>query len=366
MKNNNTYRFLFAGGGTGGHLFPAIAVAEKILLLKPEADVLFVGSKNKIEGKVVPKLGFNFNSIWITGFARKFNFKNLLFPLKVFVSIIQSIIINMKFKPKVAIGSGGYVSGPAIWGASVLGAKVVLLEQNCFPGLTTRLLEKYADEIHINFEEAKKYFRSEHKIHLTGNPIRISINKKDKIESLKNFNFSGDKKTLLILGGSLGAKSINEEIQKKLTELNKNNLQIIWQTGSIYFENYKSLKNNLTYICPFIDDVSSAYSACDLLIARAGATTVAEITALGLPAILVPSPNVSDNHQYFNAKSLADINSAVLIKDENLSNDLLNTVLSLINDNEKLNQLSVNAKNLSKPDAANIIASHVIKIAEGN
>ena len=156
-SNTNKYRFLFAGGGTGGHLFPAIAVAQKILSLKPEAEILFVGTKSKIEGSIVPKLGFNFSSIWISGFSRRFSLKNLLFPFKLIVSLIQSILINMKFKPIVAIGSGGYVSGPAIFGSDIMGAKIILLEQNVYPGVTTRLLEKYAVEIHLSFEGSKKY-----------------------------------------------------------------------------------------------------------------------------------------------------------------------------------------------------------------
>jgi UDP-N-acetylglucosamine--N-acetylmuramyl-(pentapeptide) pyrophosphoryl-undecaprenol N-acetylglucosamine transferase len=172
----NKYRFLFAGGGTGGHLFPAVAVAEKIRDLIPDADIMFVGTKSKIEGSLVPKLGFKFKPIWIKGFARKLNFENLLFPLKLFVSIFQSIFININFRPKVAIGSGGYVAGPAIFGSNLIGAKIILLEQNSYPGVTTRLLEKYADEIHISFEDSKKYFKNKEKVFLTGNPVRENLN----------------------------------------------------------------------------------------------------------------------------------------------------------------------------------------------
>ncbi len=184
------YRFLLAGGGTGGHLFPAIAVADKIKHLLPEAEILFIGTKSKIEGKIVPQLGYAFSSIWIKGFSRKLNFENLLFPVKLAVSIIQSYLINLKFKPAVAIGSGGYVSGPAIFGAAKNGANVILIEQNSYPGVTTRLLEKYADEVHLSFEDSKKYFKNKEKLFVTGNPVRENLAKINKEEAYKHFNIS--------------------------------------------------------------------------------------------------------------------------------------------------------------------------------
>ena len=242
MSNvQSKYKFLFAGGGTGGHLFPAVAVAEQIRELKPEADILFIGTKDRIEGRVVPKLGFKFKSIWIKGFSRKINFENLLFPLKLFVSLIQSLIINISFKPKVAIGSGGYVAGPAIWAASVMGAKVILLEQNSYPGVTTRLLERYANEVHLSFEESKKYLRKEKIHHFTGNPVRKNLGRMEKAEALKRFELFVEKKTLLILGGSLGAKTINETMSENIKYFVENNIQVIWQTGKNYFERFKDI-----------------------------------------------------------------------------------------------------------------------------
>ncbi|MBA4251206.1 MAG: undecaprenyldiphospho-muramoylpentapeptide beta-N-acetylglucosaminyltransferase [Chlorobiaceae bacterium] len=365
MKNEKTYRFLFAGGGTGGHLFPAIAVAEKILELKPQAEILFVGTKNKIEGTVVPKLGYKFKSIWIKGFARKLTFENLLFPLKLIVSLLQSIFINVKFNPKVAIGSGGYVSGPAIWGASVLGAKIILLEQNSYPGITTRLLEKYANEIHLSFDDAKKYLRKNELIRVSGNPIRSSIKLKDKSEAIKFFGLDSSKKTLLVLGGSLGAKSLNEAIAYSLSKLNEMNIQVIWQTGKNYISEYKKYSSDKNYVAAFIDDMSAAYSACDLMLARAGATTIAEITSIGISAVLVPSPNVTDNHQYHNAKSLEDRNAAIMIEDKKLNERIISVVSENIFDINKLLELKNNAKRLGKPDAAEIIAKRAIELAEG-
>lgn len=358
------FRFLFAGGGTGGHLFPAVAVADEIKRMKPESEILFVGSKSKIEGRVIPQLGYKFKSIWIKGFARKFNLENLLFPIKLFVSVLQSLFISLKFKPIVAIGSGGYVAGPAIWAASVMGAKIILMESNSYPGVTTRLLERYADEIHIAFEDSKKYLRQPQKIKLSGNPVRSELRKTDRLTALKYFGLDEDKFTILILGGSLGALSINESVAGCVEELQKNNLQLIWQTGKNYYENYKKFNFASVKILDFIDDMNKAYSACDLLVARAGATTIAELSVLGIPSILIPSPFVAENHQYYNAKSLADSNAAILIKDSEIKEKLKNIILDLVQDKKLLVSLGENAKRISKPNAAIEIAKSAISYIE--
>ncbi len=364
MLKANPYRFLFAGGGTGGHLFPAIAVAEKIKMLRPEAEFLFVGNKEKIEATVVPNLGYNFKPIWIKGFARKFDIQNALFPFKVIVSLVQSFLINNNFKPSVAIGSGGYVSGPAVWAASKLGAKVVLLEQNSFPGVTTRILEKSASEIHVSFEDTLKYLKNKDHAFVTGNPVRSSLKLIDKKTALNKFGLKENKKTVLIIGGSLGAGSINKAVAKFLNEFSQDEIQIIWQTGKYYFENYKHHKKENVWVNAFIDDMSAAFSACDILISRGGATTIAEITNLGIPAVIVPSPNVAANHQYMNAKSLSDKNAAELLADEKVEQDLFETVVKVLNDENKLKELSENVKKFAKPDAALIIAQNAIKLAE--
>lgn len=363
MKKVTPYRFLFAGGGTGGHLYPAIAVANEIKKIKPESEIIFVGTKSRIEGKVVPKLGYGFKSIWIKGFARKFNFENLLFPLKLFVSLIQSVVISFRFKPKVAIGSGGYVAGPAIWGASVLGAKIILMESNSYPGITTRLLERYADELHVAFEDSKKYLRRPEKVKVTGNPVRTELGSTKKEEAKKYFGLDEEKKTILVLGGSLGAASINEAIADCIEELEKKSLQIIWQTGKNYYHNYKNINFSSVKILDFIEDMDKAYSACDVLVARAGATTIAELTVLGIASILIPSPHVAENHQYYNAKSLADNDAAVLIQDSDVKKVLINKIIEIAGDEEKLKSLSENAKKLSKPEAANTIAKSAINYA---
>lgn len=366
MKKNATpYRFLFAGGGTGGHLYPAVAVANEIKRMKPESEILFIGTKSKIEGRVVPKLGYEFRSIWIKGFSRKFNLSNLLFPVKLIVSLTQSLAIAFKFRPKVAIGSGGYVAGPAIWGASVMGAKIILMESNSYPGITTRLLEKYADEVHISFEDSKKYLRKQNIIKVTGNPVRQELGKSAKAEALKYFGLNENKFTLLVLGGSLGAQSINDAFANCIEDLEKNNLQIIWQTGKNYYDNYKKFNFASVKILDFIDDMNKAYSACDLLVARAGATTIAELSVLGIPSILIPSPHVAENHQYYNAKSLEDNGAALLIKDSELKERLVSEVLKVAGDKNILESLSINAKKIAKPTAATDIAKSAINYISG-
>ena len=357
------YRYLFAGGGTGGHLYPAIAVAQKIRELQPESEILFVGTKTKIESRVVPKMNFNFKSIWISGFSRQMNIANLLFPLKVFVAMLQSLWINIKFKPQVAIGTGAYVSGPAIWGATFMGAKGVLLEQNSFPGITNRLLEKKVRKIFLSFEESKKYFREKDKLEVTGNPIRIDIVLSDKNDSKIKSNLDVAKKTLLVVGGSLGAKTINEAIKNNLTELLKLDIQILWQTGENYYDEYSQFESDNVKVIKYIDNISRAYSSADLLIARAGATTIAEVAELGIPTIFVPSPNVAADHQFKNAEVLKDMNACELISDINLNKDILRIVTSLINDSEKLKNFSQNIKNFARPSAINTIANEIITMA---
>ena len=237
------------------------------------------------------------------------------------------------------------------------------MESNSYPGVTTRLLERYADELHITFEDSKKYLRKPDKIKLTGNPVRAELGSSTKEEAKKYFGLEADKTTVLVLGGSLGAASINETFASCVEELEKKSLQIIWQTGKNYYHSYKNINLHSVKILDFIEDMNKAYSACDLLVARSGATTIAELTVLGIPSILIPSPHVAENHQYYNAKSLADNNAAVLIKDSDVKSLLKNKVLEVVADKKLLNSLSENAKRISKPDAANVIAKSAINFA---
>jgi len=363
-KFTNKYRFLFAGGGTGGHLFPAIAVANELKKLNPHSEILFVGSKFKIEGRVLTKLGYKLKHISVRGFDRKISVRLLLFPFYLIISLLQSLLIVIKFNPKVSVGTGGYISGPAIWASSILGTKIILIEPNSYPGITTRLLEKYADEIHISYEYSKKFLRRQNILKLTGNPTRFDFNKLDKKLSLSQFGLSETKRTLLVLGGSLGAKSINIAIENCLDDIINNQIQIIWQVGKNYLEYYKKFNSKECLVFDFIENINEAFSASDLVIARAGASTISEIALLGLPAILVPSPNVAENHQYHNAKALVENNAALLVNDEKLNEDLFSTIKRLIFDDNQLNILSTNIKKFSKPDASYLIAKSALKLAE--
>ncbi|MFA7228687.1 MAG: undecaprenyldiphospho-muramoylpentapeptide beta-N-acetylglucosaminyltransferase [Melioribacteraceae bacterium] len=364
MKNKTPYRFVFAGGGTGGHLYPALAVAQQIRAIKPDAEILFVGAKNKIEERIVPEYGFAFKPIWISGFSRQLNLSNLLFPLKLVVSALQSFVINFSYKPRVAIGSGAYVSGPVIWAAAVLGAKVMLLEQNSYPGVTNRMLEKKASEVHITFEESKKYFRDQLKLMLSGNPIRLNLNLADRTESVKSFGLDPSKKVVLVIGGSGGARSINNAVEKNLKGLDSGAIQVIWQTGKFYYDQYRNMESATVKIFPFISDMSAAYSACDIVLARSGATTIAEAAYLGLPVVFVPSENVAANHQYMNAKALKVARAAELIEDKNLKDEFVPVINEMLYNKIRLEEMKKNISVFAKPLAAKTIAERAIRLAE--
>ncbi len=360
---NKAPKILFAGGGTGGHLFPAVAVAERVLEKAPESKIVFVGSKSKIEGKVIPQLGYRFFPIWISGFSRSQNIKNLLFPVKLVVSLLQSLWLNLTFRPHVAVGTGGYASGPAVFVAHLLGARVVLLEQNSYPGITTRLLERYADEIHLSLEKAKDYLHNKSKIFVSGNPIRKELGKTNRLEAAKKLGIDADKKTLVVLGGSLGAKTINQSICKALDELVAEDIQIVWQTGSNYYERYKSKESKNIKIIPFIDSMADVYGVADVIVSRAGATTIAEITSLGIASVLVPSPNVAENHQYHNAISLVEKEAALLVEDSNAHESLVVAIKELLNNDELRQKIKNNATAISFPNAATEIAERILKLS---
>ena len=359
------YRFIFACGGTGGHLFPAIAVADCIKKKIPDAEILFVGTKKKLESTYVPKSGYSFKSIWISGFSRKLSLKNILIPLKVIFSILQSLLISLRFKPSVAIGTGAYVAGPMIWSAYMFGSKIILLEANSYPGLTNRLLQRKADEIHVTFEDSKKYFTKSEKVYLSGNPIRFSGTIIDKPSAVQKLGLNASLFTILIIGGSLGAKAINEAVAKNLDRILQLRVQLIWQTGKNYYELYKNYQTSRIKVLPFIDDMATAYSAADLLIARAGASTVTEAAFWGKAVIFIPSDNVTDDHQYKNAKTLLDNNAAELIRDSEAVSMLYYKILELMNNKEQLNSFAINIKKFSKPNAAEVIADSAIRLAEG-
>lgn len=359
-------KYIFTGGGTGGHLFPLIAVAEKLLEIEPDADLLFIGNSGKIESRVLPSLGYNFKSLNLSGLPRRISAGALLFPFKFLFAFVKALCLCIKFRPDVTIGSGAYVTFPVIWASRIMGARVVLMEANSYPGLANRALENGARKIFISFEDSRQYFRRKERLCLSGNPIRGNLRLIDGAMAKESFGLSGAKRTLLVIGGSLGARNINEAVQAALPELKAKSAQLIWQTGANYYDLYKGHESDCVRVLPFIEDVGAAYSACDLLLARAGATTIFEAAGLGLPVIFVPSPNVTADHQYKNAKSILDAGGCLLIRDSELKADLIDKINSCLFNDEALNKLRQNIKKFAYPSAASEIAEAVRDMAQEN
>lgn len=364
-------RVIFAGGGTGGHLFPAIAIADEVKKLQPDSEFLFVGTKGKIEARVVPEKGYSFRTIWISGFHRSLRLSNILFPLKVIVSFMQSISIIKDFKPDAVVGTGGYVSGPVLRAATALKIPTLIQEQNSYPGATTRLLAKKVNEIHLTFESSKKYFSGLEKVFITGNPTRGNLENVDLSCAYQYFGFDQAEKlkTILVFGGSLGAHTINQAVEKYIDQLIQRNVRIIWQTGREDFLKAKDstakFLRNRVWVNTFIDRMDYAYAVSDLVLCRAGATTLAELTRLGKPALLVPYPHAAANHQVENAKTMLEASAAEILYDYEVSEKLLSVLLNLI-ESTKLEQMSKESKKLGKPNSAREIAQRVIKLARFN
>ncbi len=357
---------MIAGGGTGGHIFPGIAIADSIKKIEPNVNIIFIGTKNKIEERVVPKAGYKFKSIWISGFARSFDLKNLLFPLKVIVSLIQSFILIKKFKPDVVVGTGGYASGPIVFVASLLGIPTLIQEQNSYPGVTTRLLSSFVDEVHISFDITRKYLKRKDNIYISGNPIRGSLKIHPKDEALKFFGLEFGKKTFFVFGGSAGARPINNAMLEIIDELVERGIQVIWQTGALDFEivEEKCKGMKAVKVFKFIDEIDYAYSACDLVLCRAGATTIAEIAYFGLPAIFVPYPFAAENHQYENARFLFEKGASEIILDNELRVKLKQKIFGLLEDERKLSEMRAKVRSFANPNSGNIIAKAILKLAE--
>lgn len=361
-------KVLIAAGGTGGHVYPAIAIADALRDSPVGTEILFVGTKNHMEWETVAKAGYDITSIWISGFHRRFTLKNLLFPVKLGTSIVQSFAIIKKFNPDVVISCGGYVAGPVGWVAGKLGIPLIIQEQNSYPGVTNRMLGKSAAHIFTAFDDAKRYFPEE-KVQLAGNPTRKSLSLKDRNEALQTFDFNSDKKTLLILGGSGGAKSINEAMQHNINRLHDDlDLQIIWQCGKRYYDKLRNEIDTRAFnhlrLKDFIYDMPAAYAAADLVISRAGALSCSELALTAKPSILVPSPNVAGDHQTKNARSMVENRAAKLVADGELGKQLVDVVKELINDKGRLAEMSKSAKELAHPNAANEIATEIMELVK--
>jgi UDP-N-acetylglucosamine--N-acetylmuramyl-(pentapeptide) pyrophosphoryl-undecaprenol N-acetylglucosamine transferase len=360
-------RVIISGGGTGGHVFPAIAIANAIKACKPDAELLFVGAKGRMEMRRVPEAGYAIKGLWISGLQRKLTFKNLLFPIKLLVSMMQARNIISEFKPDVVIGVGGYASGPTLKAATAKGIPTAIQEQNSFPGITNKLLAKKVSRVFTAYKGMERFFPAQ-KIMLTGNPIRrdtVNIEGK-KEEALKFFGLEPGKTTLVVIGGSQGAWSINEAIELALPLLTAQNIQIIWQTGSLFKTRAAAavLKNGANHVknTEFIQRMDLAYSAADIIVSRAGAMAISELCVIGKPCILVPYPAASEDHQTHNALQLANQQAALLIKDAEVRKTLGDSILNLLNDKGLQSILSANIKKLAITDADKQIASEILKL----
>lgn len=360
-------RVIISGGGTGGHIFPAIAIANAIKEKHPDAEILFVGAKGKMEMEKVPAAGYKIIGLTIAGLQRRLTLKNLSFPFKLLKSLKNAKNIIKDFSPDVAIGVGGYASGPLLKMAERLSVPSLLQEQNSYPGITNKLLAKKAAKICVAYDNMERFFDAE-KIKITGNPVRKDIVniKTNKTDALAHFGLKSEHKTILVIGGSLGAKTINQSIEKSLDLFTKNNIQVLWQTGKLFEEQaLKAVKNkdtNLIKPTAFIYEMDKAYAAADVVISRAGALSISELCLIKKPCILVPSPNVSEDHQTKNAMSLVNKNAAWLVKDMEALSILGQKAIELSQNEEVKTELSNNISALGKPNAANEIYEEVIKL----
>ena len=368
-------KYLISGGGTGGHIFPAISIANALREADPKCEILFVGALGRMEMERVPQAGYSIKGLPIKGFDRSRPWKNIRVIVDLIRSMHQARKIVSEFRPDVGIGVGGYASGAAMKVAAKMGVPILLQEQNGFAGMTNKLLKDDAKKICVAYDGMERFFPKD-KIILTGNPVRQNLVSGTKEEALRYFNeafgvnFTTDKKTLLIIGGSLGARTINQSIINHLNELAESDIQVVWQTGKNYFADCKGFLEVLSQdniICTdFVSQMPLAYALADLVISRAGASSISELCLLGKPSILVPSPNVAEDHQTHNAMALVKKDAAVLVKDIDAKEQLIPTALSLVNSDEKLYSLHRNILALALPDSARLIAEEVMKLANKN
>ena len=374
MGINKKIKIILCGGGTGGHIFPMLSIADEIKKQNNKSEILFVGSKDRMEMKIVPKYNYPIKGLWISGIKRSsfllnvifigvpFILKNISLPFKILHSLIKSLFILIQYRPDIVVGFGGYSSGPFLLVASLLGYKTAIQEQNSFPGYTNRILSKKVNVIFVAFENLEKYFKNNQIFNL-GNPIRNSIKLNNK-SGYNHFGLERNKKTILVVGGSLGAKSINESILTNLSLIRESSFQLIWQTGSTYYNviQSKKLESTNIKILPFIDRMDLAYSVADVIISRAGAIAISELCVVGKPLILIPSPNVVDDHQTKNAQDILTKNACLVVNDYKAKDILLKEAINLLNDNNKLMLISSNLKELAKPNASKNIVNELYNL----
>jgi UDP-N-acetylglucosamine--N-acetylmuramyl-(pentapeptide) pyrophosphoryl-undecaprenol N-acetylglucosamine transferase len=365
--NDGPYRLIISGGGTGGHIFPAIAIANAFRERYQDSQILFVGAKNKMEMTRVPEAGYKIIGLWISGLQRKLTWSNLLFPVKVIASYTRAAMILRRFKPHVVIGTGGFASGPIMMAATRFKIPAVIQEQNSFAGLANKQVASKVNKVCVAYEGMEKYFPKD-KIILTGNPVRkdiITVSAKADF-GRRHFGFDSTTKTLLIIGGSLGARTINESILAGMEKLIAAQVQVIWQTGKGYYDQYKAQlgKYDLKRIRvqDFVKEMDLAYAAADVVISRSGALAVSELCIAKKPCILVPSPNVAEDHQTKNAMALVEKGAAVMIPDKDAKEKLIDEALKLMYDEQRAQKLSANISRLAKPNATEDIVNEIEKL----
>jgi UDP-N-acetylglucosamine--N-acetylmuramyl-(pentapeptide) pyrophosphoryl-undecaprenol N-acetylglucosamine transferase len=360
---NTKKKIIISAGGTGGHIYPAIAVAQALQKrLNNEVEFLFVGASDRMEMEKVPKAGFKIVGLWISGLQRRITYKNFLFPIKVITSVLKSFGIINNFKPDAVIGFGGYASSAVLYAASLKKLPTLIHEQNSYAGITNKILKDKVNKICVAYDHMEKFFPVS-KLVKTGNPIRqdlMDVSSK-RNEAIDFFKLDADKKTVLVIGGSLGARTINESIFEGLDQLKEANINLIWQTGK-NFDKANNIQHPTFNIQHFIYEMDLAYAAADLVISRAGALSIAELAQVAKPVILVPSPNVAEDHQTKNAMALVNVNAAILVKDIDAKNNLIKETLNLINDSNKQADLVKNISKFAMPNAAELIVDEVIKL----
>ena len=362
-------KVIISGGGTGGHVFPAIAIADALKKIEPTAEILFVGAKGKLEMEKVPRAGYPIKGLKISGFQRKLTLKNFLNLFHLIGSLWKAFWIVRRFKPDVVVGVGGYASGPTLEMAYRQGIPVLVQEQNSYAGITNKLLAKKAEKICVAYPNMQRFFPIE-KLQMTGNPVRNDIVDLDalKAEGLAHFGLEKGKKTILLFGGSLGAKTLNIAMRFNAAQIKEEaDIQILWQAGKLYIEEYKNCETAQlpnVQIRAFLDRMDLAYSVADVVICRAGALTISELSMVGKPAVLIPSPNVAEDHQTENAKALVYAQAAILVKDSDATLEMLPKAIHILRNDTQRRQLCQQIKTLARPNAAGEIAQEVRKLAE--
>lgn len=359
-------KFILSGGGTGGHIYPAIAIANELKLRYPDCDILFVGAQDKMEMQKVPQAGYPIEGLWISGIQRKLTLQNLLFPVKLLSSVFKSRRIIKAFKPDVVIGTGGFASGPLLKAAAVMGVPTLIQEQNSYPGITNKWLSKSAKKICVAYEGLERFFPKD-KVVITGNPVRqdLIFIDDEKENAITYFGLNATKKTLLVLGGSLGARRINELIDAHLEDFIAADMQILWQCGKLYFETYQIHAQKLgVQVFSFIDRMDLAYSAADFIISRSGASSVSELCLAAKPTIFIPSPNVAEDHQTKNAQAIMSKKAALMVAEKSLEQDFKKTFFNLLKNETKQEKLSKKIYKLAKPKATQEIVNEIEKLIQ--